>query len=207
LVAAGICYSGIKKIVNVISGEILQPPTYIALAVAVLSIVVKEVLFRYTLKIGKAINSQAVIANGWHHRSDALSSIGTLLGIGGAIFLGGSWTVLDPLAGVIVGIFIIRVAVKMGMPSVHELLETALPHEIERQIIEIIETTPHVRSFHNLRTRKIGNDFAIDVHVLLDCHLSFVESHDIATDIEIRLRDCFGQETQINIHTEPLTVE
>ncbi|MCF8358481.1 MAG: cation diffusion facilitator family transporter [Prolixibacteraceae bacterium] len=204
LAAAGICYSGIKKIINVISGEILQPPTYIALVVAVLSIAVKEYLFRYTLKIGKAINSQAVIANGWHHRSDALSSIGTLLGIGGAIFIGGSWTVLDPLAGVIVGVFIVRVAFKMGLPSINELLETALSPETESKISDILTNTPGVLTYHNLKTRKIGNDYAIDVHIKLDQNISFIESHDIATNVEKNLCDCFGGNTQINIHTEPI---
>ena len=203
LVGIGIFWSGLSKIIQVFQGEVLEQPTYLALVAALVSIVSKESLFWYTKIVGDKINSNAVIANAWHHRSDALSSIGTALGISGAIFLGESWRILDPIAGVIVSIFILKVAFELGMPSVHELLERSLPKETEKSIIETIESHPDVIFQHNLKTRKIGNIFAIDVHIKLDKDISFVKSHDVATEIEVSLREKFGAKTVTNIHTEP----
>lgn len=156
-VGLGIGYSGIRNIIGAFSGETLGSPSYLALGAAFVSILTKEWLFRYTDKIGKKIQNQAVVANAWHHRSDAFSSIGTLLGIGGAIFLGGKWRILDPLAGVIVSFFIVKVAIELGIPSVKELLEAALPPETEAEILAIVHQTPEVKSSHRLKTRKIGN--------------------------------------------------
>lgn len=203
LVGIGIFWSGISKIIQVVNGGVLEQPTYLALFAAIISIISKEALFWYTKIVGDKINSNAVIANAWHHRSDAFSSIGTALGISGAIFLGESWRILDPIAGVIVSVFILKVAFELGMPSVHELLERSLPKETEKSIIELIEAHPDVIFQHNLKTRKIGNIFAIDVHIKLDKDISFVKSHDVATEIEVNLREKFGSKTVTNIHTEP----
>lgn len=203
LVGAGILWNGGSRIIDAIAGKELGQPSMVALIAAVVSILAKEILFHCTLRVGKSINSQAVIANAWHHRSDALSSIGTLLGIAGAIFLGEKWRILDPLAGMIVSIFIIRVAIRLGFPSVKELLETALPADVEDEIVRIINDTPGVKGSHRLKTRQIGNDYAIDVHVEMDGELSLIASHDIATLVEERLYEKYGKRTQISIHTEP----
>ncbi|MDD4427542.1 MAG: cation diffusion facilitator family transporter [Paludibacter sp.] len=203
LVGIGIFWSGISKIIQVVNGGVLEQPTYLALFAAIISIISKEALFWYTKIVGDKINSNAVIANAWHHRSDAFSSIGTALGISGAIFLGESWRILDPIAGVIVSFFILKVAFELGMPSIHELLERSLPQETEKSIIDVIESHPDVIFQHNLKTRKIGNIFAIDVHIKLDKDISFVKSHDVATEIEVSLREKFGEKTVTNIHTEP----
>jgi cation diffusion facilitator family transporter len=194
---------GLSKIIQVVDGGVLEQPTYLALFAAVISIIFKEALFWYTKIVGDKIKSNAVIANAWHHRSDAFSSIGTALGISGAIFLGESWRILDPIAGVIVSFFILKVAFELGMPSVHELLEKSLPKETEKSIIDVIESHPDVIFQHNLKTRKIGNIFAIDVHIKLDKNISFVKSHDVATEIEVKLREKFGEKTVTSIHTEP----
>ena len=203
LVAIGIFWSGFNKVLDVIRGEVLEQPSFIALAAAILSIIVKEGLYWYTKKGGEKIESAAVVANAWHHRSDSFSSIGTALGISGAIFLGEDWRILDPLAGIIVSFFIFKVAFELGMPSMHELLEKSLPAETENQIQGIIESHPDVIMQHNLKTRKVGNVFVVDVHIKLDQHISFVKSHDIATDIEKQLRYKYGNRTITNIHTEP----
>ncbi|MEA4976568.1 MAG: cation diffusion facilitator family transporter [Paludibacter sp.] len=203
LVGIGIFWSGLSKIIQVVDGGVLEQPTYLALFAAVISIIFKEALFWYTKIVGDKIKSNAVIANAWHHRSDAFSSIGTALGISGAIFLGESWRILDPIAGVIVSFFILKVAFELGMPSVHELLEKSLPKETEKSIIDVIESHPDVIFQHNLKTRKIGNIFAIDVHIKLDKNISFVKSHDVATEIEVKLREKFGEKTVTSIHTEP----
>jgi cation diffusion facilitator family transporter len=203
IVGIGIFWSGLTKVIDTINGKIIEQPGYLALVAAILSIIVKEGLFRYTKKEGEKINNQAVIANGWHHRSDAFSSIGTALGIGGAIFLGEKWRVLDPLAGIIVSFFILKVAVELGMPSVHELLEKSLPKETEEEINQIIQSNTEILAFHNLKTRKIGNNCVIDVHIKLDPQTTFVHSHDIASELEHKLRDKFGAKTITSIHTEP----
>jgi cation diffusion facilitator family transporter len=203
LVGIGICWSGIQSILGSLSGELLVKPSNLALIAAFGSIVTKEWLYQYTLRIGKSINNQAVIANAWHHRSDALSSLGTFLGVGGAIFLGEKWRILDPLAGVIVSYFIIRIALKIGLPSAKELMEAALPDEIENEILSIVNKTPGVKDSHRLKTRKIGNTYAIDIHIKLDGDLSLTESHDIATLVEKKLFVKFGNQTHINIHMEP----
>lgn len=204
LVGFGICWSGATNIYRSFSGEPLGEPSLIALVAAFISIISKEWLFRYTLKVGKSINNQAVVANAWHHRSDAFSSFATLAGISGAIFLGEKWRLLDPLAGVIVSIFIIKVALQIGMPSIRELLEIALPREIQDEILSIIHGTSGVISSHKLKTRKVGNVFIIDVHIQLNKDISFVKSHDIATEVERKLRNKYGDQTQISIHTEPI---
>lgn len=203
IVAIGIFYSGSVKIYEVLNGRTIERPTYLALIMAAVSIVVKEGLYWYTIIIGRKIDSPAVIANGWHHRSDAFSSIGTLIGISGAMFLGERWRILDPITSVIVGIFIVAVACKLARPSIQELLEMSLPQEIEQNIEQKIQATPGVITFHHLRTRKNGNAFIIDMHIKVDARSSIVEAHDIATHVENNLKAAFGKHTQVNVHIEP----
>ncbi len=202
-IGIGICWSGIQNIIKSLSGQLLVKPSNMVLAAAFISIIIKEWLYQYTLKVGKSINNQAVIANAWHHRSDALSSIGTFLGVGGAIFLGEKWRILDPMAGMIVSFLIIHIAIKIGLPSAKELMEAALPDEIENEILLIVNKTPGVKGSHRLKTRKIGNIYAIDIHIKMDGELSLTESHDIATAVEQKLYKKFGNKTHINIHMEP----
>ena len=203
-VGVGILINGTEQIIASLDGKLLDRPGAIAFWAAIVSIVSKELLYQYTIKKGKEIKSDAVIANGWHHRSDAFSSFGTALGIGGAIFLGESWRILDPIAGVLVSFFIMKVAIDLALPSVKELLESSLDHEIVDEIESIITNHPEVQLYHHLKTRKIGSIYAIDVHIKLDRNLSFVKSHDVATDLERELRKRFGKGTQISIHTEPI---
>lgn len=202
-IGVGILISGIKAIVGTLQGEPLQTPSLLALIAAVISIVVKEVLYHYTVKRGKALGSSSVVANAWHHRSDALSSIGTAIGIGGAIFLGEQWRILDPIAAVIVSLFIIKVAVELFKPCIEELLERSLPAEMEQKILDIILATPQVSSPHHLRTRRIGSYIAIEVHIRMDGQTSLSEAHQVASDIERRLKAEFGESTHIGIHMEP----
>ena len=144
-----------------------------------------------------------VIANAWHHRSDAFSSVATAIGIGGAIFLGDSWRVLDPVVCVIVSLFIVKVAVDIALPVIRELLETSLPQHIEDEIVEVIMSDPSVMNVHKLRTRKVGDSYVIDLHIVLSRNISFVEAHDIATRTEQRLYERYGNNTYITLHMEP----
>ena len=205
VVGAKLMSGGIKSIISVIHGEVIPKPGYIALAAAVISIAAKEILYQATVKVGKEVNSPVVVANAWHHRSDALSSIGALLGIGGAIILGDKWTVLDPIASCCISIAIIVIAVKMALPSLSELLETSLPEDIEAEIVRTASEIPGVRDIHELKTRRNGISFIIDAHITVDPSISIVEAHDIATNVEEALQLKYGNETQISIHMEPDT--
>lgn len=203
VVGAKLMSGGIKSIISVVNGEVIPKPGYIALAAAVISIAAKEILYQATVKVGKEVNSPVVVANAWHHRSDALSSIGALLGIGGAIILGDKWTVLDPIASCCISIAIIVIAVKMALPSLSELLETSLPEDIEAEIVRTASEIPGVRDIHELKTRRNGISFIIDAHITVDPSISIVEAHDIATNVEEALQLKYGNETQISIHMEP----
>ena len=203
-VGAGICWNGLRAIQTVWQGGRLPVPGMLAFAGAIISIVSKELIYRYTIHVGRKINSSAVIANAWHHRSDAFSSIGTAMGIGGAIALGESWSVLDPMAAVIVSFFIMRLSVQLLKPCVDELTEKSLPDEIEKEICLIAENTPGVSAIHNLRTRRIGNHYAIEMHVRMDGHLTLYEAHAKASVIENKLKEKYGNETHVGIHVEPV---
>ena len=201
--ATGIIVSGVAKVIDWAGGKELEATGWLALAAAIISILVKEILFRYTAIRGKSLDSQALVANAWHHRSDALSSIGTAVGIGGAILLGNRWTVLDPLASVVVGLILVKVSVNLLRSSIGELTESSLSSEIEKEIEEIICSFPDVSEPHNLRTRRIGNRFAIEAHVRMDGNASLTAAHDRASAIEQRIRQRFGQQTHVTIHMEP----
>ena len=201
--ATGIIVSGVTKLVDWAGGKQLAAPGWLALAAAIISIIVKEILYRYTVIRGKQLDSQALVANAWHHRSDALSSIGTTVGIGGAILLGKRWTVLDPLASVLVGFMLVKVSIKLLKSSIGELTESSLSSDIEKEIEEIICSFPDVSEPHNLRTRRIGNRFAIEAHVRMDGNTSLTAAHDKATAIEQRIRQRFGNQTHVTIHMEP----
>lgn len=205
LAAAGIglLINGIRQVWDSLHGVPLPEPTWIALGVAFISIVSKEILFRYTFKEGKRLNSDAVIANAWHHRSDVISSVGTLVGIGGAMFLGEKWRILDPLAAVVVSVFIVKAGYDIIKPAIDELLEASLPPEQTKEIIEIIRSVDGVKGLHNLRTRKVGNAIAIDVHVKMDGNLRLTDAHEIASRIEQAIRARFGQDSMIYVHMEP----
>lgn len=203
IVGGKLMSEGIRSIIDIINGAVLPRPGIIALAAAAVSIVAKEILYHVTLKTGKRVQSPVVIANAWHHRSDALSSIGSLIGIGGAIILGSKWTILDPIVSCAISIAIIIVAFRMAMPSIAELLDASLPEEIEKQITATASAVEGVRDLHELKTRRNGISFIIDAHMTVDPDISIVEAHNIATRVEEALRTKFGSETQISIHMEP----
>ena len=201
-----ILYSGAENIYRAISGEVLRQPGLVALFAAIISVVLKEWTYRFTIRTGQKVNSQAVIANAWHHRSDAFSSIGTSLGIGGALFLGDKWVVLDPIAAVIVSLFIIKTACVLIKRAFDELLEKSLPAEIEAQIMTLAEQEAGVSEIHNLRTRRIGNHIAMEMHLRMSGDTSLYIAHQRTCEIEKRLREHFGADTLINIHVEPIKI-
>ena len=204
IVAIGIIYSGAMKISAWLGGEQLEAPGTLALWAALLSVLLKEGVYQYSMVKARQLNSQVVEANAWHHRSDALSSIGTAIGIGGAIFLGQRWTVLDPLASLVVGAFIVKVAVGLLRDGIGDLMEQSLPDDVEEEMLRIVGELPGDIHPHDLRTRRIGNHYAIELHILMDGDITLREAHNKASEVEDLLRTRYGEDTHIAVHVEPM---
>lgn len=203
-VAVGIFIEGAKKIAFWAHGGLLDVPGKLALWAALASIILKELVFQYTNRKAKQLDSQAMKANAWHHRSDALSSVGTAIGIGGAIIGGERWAVLDPIASIIVGGLVVKVAITLVKDGVGDLMEQSLPEEVENEIMSIVKSVPEVVEPHELCTRRIGNHYAIEMHILLNGNLPLKEAHDKASAIERLLKERYGEETHVIVHVEPI---
>ena len=206
-VAIGIFTNGAQRIAAWYHGEELRAPGMLAFWAAIISILLKELTYQYTIRKARQLNSTSMEANAWHHRSDALSSIGTAIGIGGAVLLGKRWTVLDPLASLIVGAFIVKVSFDLINRGISELMEKSLPDEIEDEIMAIAQSEPDVIKPHDLRTRRIGNRYAIELHILMSGDITLSKAHDHADSIENQIKEKFGQKTHVAIHMEPLETE
>lgn len=204
VVAGGIFYHAAVLLLSWFHGENLPKPGNLALWAAVISIVLKEFAFQYTRRRGASLHSPALEANAWHHRSDALSSLGTLVGIGGAILLGKRWTVLDPLASMVVACFIVAAAWKLLRDCFGDLLEASLPEEVEKEILEVISSFPEVSDPHNLRTRRIGDHYAIEFHIRMDGDIPLVKAHATTHYMELALKEKFGGNTHVVVHVEPV---
>lgn len=203
IVGGELLWNGAQDIRNCLNGGELKQPETMALWAALISIIAKEILYHYTAKVGKEVSSPVVIANAWHHRTDALSSIGSAIGIGGAILLGEKWVILDPIACCCISVLIVVVALRMISPSLNELLEVSLPEDMENEIVDLTLKVAGVKGIHNLKTRKSGPNIIIDAHVVVDPEITLLVAHDISTNVEKSLRSQFGSETQISIHIEP----
>ncbi len=202
--AIGIIVSGAQKLAAWLNGADLEAPGSLALWAAVISILMKEWMFRFTARKGRELDSPALKANAWHHRSDALSSIGAAVGIGGAVLLGGRWTVLDPLASIVVGAMLVKVAWEIMRPSLGELTDESLPEKTEEEILEVFHSFSDISEPHNLRTRRIGNRVAIEAHIRMDGNMTLQRAHEITSKIESELKERFGSGTIVTLHMEPL---
>lgn len=202
-VGIALAYDGIIKIISFAKGDPLEMPNMWALWAAIVSIILKEGLYQYTVRIGRKLESSALTANAWHHRSDSYTSIAALIGIGGAMLLGKNWVVLDPLASVIVSFFIIVASFSLMKPALNELLEKSLPDDEVAEIGEIVSSYPGVKAFHHLRTRRVGHGRAIEIHVKMSPELTLKAAHDIASGIERKIIQKFGPDTHVGIHMEP----
>ncbi len=208
LLAVGIMilWGGVTDTWRAIQGEQLPQPGMVALIAALASIALKEWAFRFTASVGRKVESQAVVANAWHHRSDALSSIGTSVGIGGAVLLGQEWAVLDPIAAIVVSIFIIVAALKLLYQAMNELMEASLPADLEEEIVTLAEEEPCVSEIHHLRTRRIGSNMAIEMHLRMPGEMTLYHAHEHASNVERRLKQRFGDKVYISLHIEPVKV-
>lgn len=206
-VALGIMWDSSQKIWQCLNGNAMPQPSILALVAALASIGVKEWLYRYTRTAGERQHSQAVVANAWHHRSDALSSVGTAIGIGGALALGPHWAVLDPIAAFFVSVLIVRAAIDQLRPSIGELVEDSLPESVEADISKAIHSVPGVTDPHNMRTRKIGSKCAVDVHVRMDGNITLNEAHSKAAAVERNIREVVGTDAFVMVHMEPIKTQ
>lgn len=205
-VGAKILYNGITDVVRLAEGGVIERPRAAALWMAVVSIAVKEWLYRYTLKAAKQIGSSALEANAWHHRSDAMSSIGTLLGVGGAYFLGSRWTVLDPLAAIVVSFFIFEVSWQILKTAGQELLDKSLGAQAEERIVRLCREAEAAAQAHSIKTRKIGGYACLEFHVYLPDEWNLKQVHDATDRMETALLKAFGPQTLVTIHPEPLSL-
>ena len=196
-------YEGITTLISAIHGEILPRPDIWTLYVAVFSILAKEFCYRYTVYYAGKVDSPALKANAWHHRSDAISSVATLAGVSFALFMGARWRIMDPIASVVIAFMIIVPAIRIAMPSINELLEASLPPSTIRQMTEIIKSVPGVLKVHNLRSRRNGHSCLVDVNIHVDPDISVRQGHAIASDVERHLHKAFGSDMIIYVHIEP----
>lgn len=203
IVGAEIMAGGIRKIKLILAGGEIQTPGLVALAAAILSIAVKEGLYQWNSRVGKRLDSTAMVANAWHNRSDALSSVGSAIGIGGALILGGKWIILDPIVACVISVVIIVVAVKMSLPAIRQLTDASLPDDVEDRIVSIMESVSGVGNVHELKTRRNGPDYIIAAHLVVNPQMTVKEAHDITTEAEIRIKKEFGPKTQVSLHVEP----
>lgn len=203
VVGAKLLYDGATAIYGHLHGDHLETPGMITLYMALLSIITKEILYRVTFRVGRKEESYAVMANAWHHRTDAISSVGSMVGIAGAIFLGDNWIILDPLAACIISFFIFMVSVKMAIGAVNELMEASLPVEEVKDINDIFMSVDGIEDVHELKTRRNGRSVIIDAHIVVNPHISVLVAHEMTIKAENSLRERFGSESQIYIHVEP----
>jgi len=202
-IGIGILRSGILNVIKISGGIIPYQPRIIAFYAAVISVITKEWLYRYTAKKGKEIKSDAIIANAWHHRTDAFTSVGTMIGIGLAVLMGHKWVIFDPIAAIMVSIFILKISITIILKCTNEFMEASLSEETENKILKVVRSVDGVTNPHNLKTRKIGKNIAIDIHIEVDRNLNIVQAHNIASAVENKIKEEFGEETFISVHTEP----
>ncbi len=204
--AIGIGYTAVLSIIDFVGGKQLPPPRLIVLIAAIISVITKELMYRMTIVTAKRINSRALIANAWHHRSDALSSVAVAIGVGAALILNEKWRVIDPILGVLIAIILIKTAIDIAKDAVNELLECSVNEDEKEILMKIIRKTNGVADPHNLKTRRIGSTIAVDVHIRVNPDLTVLESHTIATAVENGIKDEFGENSFVSVHVEPDTL-
>ena len=205
LLAVGIALvvQGVRALVGIGQGRALPEPGLLPLIAAIVSIGVKETLFQIARRAGRKYRSLVTTANAWHHRSDALSSVASLLGIAGARMFGEEYRFLDPLAAILVSAVICWTALKILRESMVQLSEASIDPDLCDRILETCAQIPGVCDPHNLRTRWVGSTIALDLHIRVDGALSVREGHERASQVEVALRGEFGDATMMNIHVEP----
>lgn len=204
LVGVKIGWDAIHTIFDALKGEAIPKPAQVAFWASIVSIISKEVLFQKTVLVGRRIENDSVIANAWHHRSDAMSSVGTAIGIGAATFLGAEWTIMDPIAAIVVSFLLLKVSFDIVKDQIGGLTERSLSAEIHNDIEAIALSFPDISYPHNLRTRSVGKTVVIDLHVRVNPEMRVADAHAVVSQLEQKLRERFGDDTIATVHIEPL---
>ena len=196
-VAVGIVWDAVGRIQD----PELEAPAALALWIAAGSMLIKELLYQYTIRVGRRIGSKIIVANAWHHRSDAIASFAALVGIAGALM---GWPVLDPVAAIGVAFFVGKVGVEIAIEALRELTDasTAIDKEIHDTIQRLINDHPEVQSAHLVKARRMGPDIMVDVHVVVDAFLSVSEGHQIADEVEKTLIKEVSDITSVMVHVD-----
>jgi len=197
VVAGGIAWDAIERLID--PAKLLSPNKE-TMGIAVVSILANEWLFHYTKRVGDATRSKLLIANAWHHRSDAFSSIVVLIGIGG-VFMG--YPFADAIAAVLVAIMIAKMGVVLVLESINELVDSSLPEDFVREIRRVIKQTSGVESIHLLRTRRMGEDAYVDTHIVVDSRISVSEGHMIGDAVRDKLKSEFDDVVDVLVHIDP----
>jgi cation diffusion facilitator family transporter len=194
-------YLGIDAALN-IHRHTEYHPTGIALIGAGVSIALKEALYRYTVLIGRRIKSQLIVANAWHHRSDALSSVAVLLGVAGTL-INPSWHILDAFAALIVSFFIIKVGFDILRKTLREFTDTAPRPEIIEKLMQLSRAVDGVMDAHDLRVRTSGGFYQAEIHIVVDGQLTVVQGHRIAKTVEHCLTEEMDELDRVIVHVDP----
>ena len=196
-VALTISFNGVNSLLHL---ENVQVPTFLPLIISVISIGIKEYQYRITIKVAKKINSTSLKADAWHHRSDALSSVAAFIGIGGSLL---GFKALDPIATVIVGLFVAKVGLDIFKEAINELMDYSIDEKDESQIVSIANSTEGVLNIGELRTRKHGSMAYVDLTICVNKDLTVLEGHEIANKLEISILEELQIVKGITVHVEP----
>lgn len=197
IVAGGIAWDAIERLLG---AEKLLIPSQDTLGIALVSILANEWLFHYTKGVGEITRSKLLLANAWHHRSDAFSSVVVLFGIG-AVLMG--YLFADAVAAVIVSLMIAKMGLSLVLESINELVDSSLPEDYVREIRRVIKQTRGVQSIHLLRTRRMGEDAYVDAHIVVDSRISVSEGHMIGDIIRDNLKTSFDDVVDVLVHIDP----
>ena len=216
-VIVGIALCGVGLMISFHAGEAIfaavwwgrlpERPELMALWAGLISIGAKEVLYQLTAKVARDTKNDALLANAWHHRSDALSSVATSIGAGAAALFGGRWVLLDPLAAIVVGVVLLKIAWEIVRDSLDKLMEHGMLPEENAHILDLIHSIPGLFEPHHLRSRRVGAVAVIEIHFRVDPDMTVRESHELASHAEHLLKDAFGGDAIVTIHVEPLKGE
>ncbi len=196
-VAAGLGYDAVQRLV--LASELVTPHAF-ALGIALVSVIAKEVIYRYTMRVARRLDSDMLRANAWHSRTDAWSSVIVILGVGGALL---GYPFLDTVAAIFVALMIAHVGLKLGWGSAQELMDAGLSREHLQAIRQLIRNTEGVAGLHMLRTRSLGHSAMADVHIQVAPRLSVSEGHQISEAVRRRLIEKVGKLTDVTVHTDP----
>jgi cation diffusion facilitator family transporter len=196
--AIGIVYNALTSIYQHSEAH----PSLWAVAAAFISIVFKEALYWYTIKIGRRIRSLVIVGNAWHHRTDALSSVAVLIGVG-AVYINPDWHIADSLAAIVVSVLILKVGGSLIWTTLKEVVDTAPDKGILTRLSDYAETVEGVRQAHDIKARYSGSQILVEIHIVVDPDLSVREGHSIAKQVERILLDNIDDVSKVIIHVDP----